>query len=56
MLSTSFPALYSLLSGLAYTEFLFPWPEKKKRNNTFQQTNWDPLKSHMCSQPVAMRS
>lgn len=46
MLSTPFPALYSLLSALAYTEFLFPWLEKKKMNNTIQQTNRDPLKSN----------
>lgn len=34
MLSTPFPALYSLLTALAYTGFL--WPDEKKRNNTFQ--------------------
>lgn len=38
MLSTPFPALHSLSTALAYTGFLFPWPDEKKRNNTFPHT------------------
>lgn len=59
MLSTPFPVLHSFLTALAYIGFLFPWPDKMKRNNNLQYIEVKILRKSFChlySQPVAMRS